>query len=111
MIIVNRALGILLLLLALPAQAMTWEEYQKRRDEHEIKFYIAGVGGGYYYANNYLDTTGRARLYCQPAKDNISGELYQGILESYVANSRKRVEGVSVEILLLAALTTIYPCR
>jgi hypothetical protein len=106
-----KALLLVPLSFALPSQAMTWDDYQKRRSEREIKFYIGGVGAGYYYANNYLEAVGRARLYCQPAKEAIPGELYQEILEIYAASSGRRIEGVSVEVLLLAALRAAYPCK
>ncbi len=98
-------------LLTTSIHAMTLEEYQARKDERNIKFYIAGVGGGYYYSNNYLDTIGRLKLYCQPSSVNISGEMYPAILETYASNLGKQVKGVSVEIILLKALVELYPCH
>lgn len=107
---------ILLLLIACgmlitTAHAMTWEDYQARKDERNIKFYISGVGAGYYYTNNYLDTTGRSKLYCQPSSVNIQGEMYSTIMETYANNLGKKLKGVSVEIILLQALVDLYPCK
>jgi len=98
-------------LLTTSVHAMTLEEYQARKDESNIKYYVAGVGAGYYYTNNYLDTIGRAKLYCQPLSLNISGETYPAILETYANSSGKKVKGVSVEIILLKALVELYPCK
>lgn len=93
------------------AHAMTWEDYQARKDERNIKFYIVGVGAGYYYTNHYLDTAGRSKLYCQPSSANIQGEMYSAILDAYANSSGKKLKDVSVEIILLTALVELYPCK
>ncbi len=93
------------------AHAMTWEDYQARKDERNIKFYISGVGAGYYYTNNYLDTTGRSKLYCQPSSVNIQGEMYSTILETYANSLGRKLKVVSVEIILLQSLVDLYPCK
>ena len=90
---------------------MTWEDYQARKDERCIKFYIAGVGAGYYYTNHYLDTAGRSKLYCQPSSANLQGEMYSTILDAYANSSGIRLKGISVEIILLQALVELYPCK
>lgn len=90
---------------------MTWEDYQARKDERNIKFYIAGVGAGYYYMNHYLENTGLSKLYCQPSSVNIQGEMYSTIMETYANSSVKKLKGVSVEIILLQALVELYSCK
>ena len=43
---------------------------------------------------------------------NIPGEMYPVILEGYAdIVSNKKLNGVSVEIILLQALVELYPCK
>jgi hypothetical protein len=96
------------------AHAMTWEDYQTRKSEPNIKFYISGVGAGYFYTNNYLNTIGRPKLYCPPEamSTNMPGEMYPVILEGYAdIVGNKKLKGVSVEIILLQSLVELYPCK
>lgn len=103
--------GLLVALCAGSAHAMTLEEYRQRHDEAGIRYYVAGVGAGYFYTNLYLDEIGRAKLYCQPRSVTITGPQYGALLDDYSARADRRAGGISVEVLLLTALVQKFPCR
>jgi hypothetical protein len=94
-----------------PTAAMTWGDYSRRQNERGIQFYVAGVGAGFFYTNLYLNELGRAKVYCQPRSVNIPGVAYRSILNQYASSLSDQANGMSVEILLLAALSKAYPCR
>lgn len=94
-----------------PTVVMTWDDYSRRQKEPGIQFYVAGVEAGFFYTNLYLNELGRAKVYCQPRSVNIPGVAYRSMFNQYAFSLSAQAKGMSVEILLLAALSKAYPCR
>ena len=92
---------------------LTVSIFQHTKDNPIVISCIGGVGQGYLYANTKLLIDGKPRIYCQPTGLALIGRNYIQLIETEVQRPSpgyKYSEKTAIEIVLLNALVTNFPC-
>jgi hypothetical protein len=75
----------------------------------ELSAYVSGAGHGYFFANQYADSIGQNKLYCQPANVDLTIESYNNILDHEIKVGKHK-QSEHIEAILLEGLRRKYPC-
>ena len=94
--------------------AMTITEYQKAKTDQKkwpfAQIHLNGVGAGASLAAAVLIQQGRPPLFCQPKEIQLNDKSYIKLIDAFVAKN-EIPEETQVEMVLLMALITAFPCK
>jgi hypothetical protein len=117
---------VLSLLIGIGAQSLSAEfrvkEYQALKESSDpaqkalLEEYINGVGQGISWANSYLHSTNRQRLYCAPENLALNADNYEDMLDRHIAKlaktvTQEKLDGSFIGLVLLRALIETFPCK
>jgi hypothetical protein len=85
--------------------------------QQAAKIYITGAGTAYMYANAELRVKKKKPLFCQPKNISLGTNKFIQFIKEQAASyqkkgySEKEINNAAIELLLLRALISAYPCK
>ena len=107
-------LTVSLLAVSANTSAMTATQYKKNKTNEKkwplTEVYLNGVGVGASLAASVLIQQGRPPLFCQPEEIVLNNKNYIKLIDALLAKNEIPDE-TQVEMVLLLALITAFPCQ
>ena len=88
------------------------KEYKelKVKSVDDVEFYLTVLVHGFTWSNGALKDEGRKPLYCLPPEMSFSGQEYIQLLDSVIESTKRNVDNMPIEYLLLMGLKVKFPC-
>lgn len=97
-----------LVLTTAPASAFDYADYLAAHDDPEVQAYIQGIGEGLGWAIAFTDDA-HPKLFCAPDDKAHNRAEYIALLDAF-ATANPELQQYPVEMILLVALQSEYPC-
>lgn len=90
--------------------------YNKSKEIDIMRWFIDGLGRGFFVANVYVRMETKARLFCVPENLALEIENYIRILDDEIKRREEsqgfeKVQEDPIDLLLLEGLKRTFPCR
>ena len=79
-----------------------------------VAMYVAGVGQGFFWANEEAKNTAKVALYCPPNTMALNPQNYVALLDqqlTFYKDTSRFKDTMPIELVLLRALQDNFPCK
>lgn len=110
---INVLFFIFFFLFSIPASAeVTVRDWDRVSSSKNFKWYVAGVGSGFFWANIEAGELGLRQIYCQPSALAVNADNYMEILKKELNNYGGGYNlDTPLSLILLYGLKRTFPCH